>query len=148
MRDVFGLMPSSRMIMADRVALTAVARGDSAADRYLRGGTLLNVYTGEIYPANVAIARERIAYVGLRDDMVRARTDVIDVTGRILVPGYIEPHAHPTNLVTPAALARYVLPLGTTTIVGDTLHFFELGGLRAFLPSPTPSPHRRSSSTG
>ncbi|HXJ77555.1 MAG TPA: adenine deaminase C-terminal domain-containing protein [Candidatus Methylomirabilis sp.] len=133
MRDVFRPMPSSRTITADRVALTAVARGDGPADRYLRGGTLLNVYTGEIYPANVAIARERIAYVGLRDEMVRARTDVIDVTGRILVPGYIEPHAHPSNLVTPAALARYVLPLGTTTIFGDTLHFLELGGLRAFL---------------
>jgi adenine deaminase len=122
-----------RMTSVDRVTLTAVARGDVPADRYLRGGTLLNVYTGEIYPANVAIAGERVAYVGSSDDMVGARTDVIDVAGRLLVPGYIEPHAHPTHLVTPAALARYVLPLGTTTMFADTLHFFELGGLRAFL---------------
>jgi adenine deaminase len=121
------------MITADRATLTAVARGAAPATCYLRGGTLLNVYTGEIYPANVAIAGERIAYVGLRDDMVGARTDVIDVTGRILLPGYIEPHAHPTHLVTPAALARYVLPLGTTTMFADTLHFLELGGVRAFL---------------
>jgi adenine deaminase len=118
---------------AERVSLIAVARGDAPADRYLRGGTLLNIYTGEIYPANVAIAGERIAYVGLREEMVGSGTDVIDVTGRMLVPGYIEPHAHPTHLVTPAALARHVLPLGTTTMFADTLHFLELGGLRAFL---------------
>src|SRR2546422_6951890 len=99
-----------------RQALTAVARGHAPADLYVRGGRLLNVYTGEIYPANVAIKGERIAYVGLRDDMVGARTAVVDAAGRTLVPGYIEPHAHPWNLATPAALARHVLPLGTTSI--------------------------------
>jgi len=116
----------------ERARLVAVARGDAAADRYVRGGLLLNVYTGEIYPANVAIRGERIAYVGLRDDMVGPHTDVIDASGRTLVPGYIEPHAHPWNLATPAALARHVLPLGTTTLFGDNLTAYELGGLRGF----------------
>ncbi len=120
------------MKIAERRALTGVARGEAGADLYLRGGSLLNVYTGEIYPANVAVKGERIAYVGRRDDMVRPRTRVLDVTGRVLVPGYIEPHTHPANLVTPSALARHVLPLGTTALVGDTLQFWELGGLRAF----------------
>jgi adenine deaminase len=45
-----------------RRALTAVARGQAHADLYLRGATLLNVYTGEVYPANVAARGERIAY--------------------------------------------------------------------------------------
>jgi adenine deaminase len=116
----------------ERRRLVAVARGDAAADRYVRGGLLLNVYTGEIYPANVAIRGERIAYVGLRDDMVGPRTHLIDATGRTLVPGYIEPHAHPWNLATPATLARHVLPLGTTTLFGDNLTVYELGGLRGF----------------
>src|SRR5262245_25931610 len=95
-----------------RRALTAVARGQALADLYVRGPTLLNVYTGELYPANVAIRGERIAYVGLRDDMVGSRTRVLEVAGRVLVPGYIDPHVHPANLVTPSAFARHVLPLG------------------------------------
>jgi adenine deaminase len=33
--------------------------------------------------------------------------------------------------VTPSALARAILPLGTTAVFADTLHFWELGGLRA-----------------
>jgi adenine deaminase len=118
--------------LRQRRRLTAVARGVAPADLYVRGGTLLNVYTGEIYPANVAIAGERIAYVGSRDDMVGPRTTTLEAGGRILVPGYIDPHVHPAHMVTPAGLARHLLPLGTTTVFADTLQFWELGGLRAF----------------
>src|SRR2546425_11607088 len=64
--------------------------------------------------------------------MVGARTRIIDASGRVLVPGYIDPHVHPATLTTPAALARFVLPLGTTAVVADTLQFWELGGLAAF----------------
>ena len=116
----------------ERAGLTAVARGDLAADCYVQGGLLLNVYTGEIYPANVAIRGDRIAYVGARRDMVGRGTEIIDATGRTLVPGYIEPHAHPWNLATPSSLARHVVPLGTTTIFGDNLTVYELGGLLGF----------------
>jgi adenine deaminase len=116
----------------ERAKLIRVSRGAAPADRYVRGGLLLNVYTSEVYPANVAISGERIAYVGARDDMVGPRTEIIDAAGHTLVPGYVEPHAHPWNLATPAALARHVLPLGTTTIFGDTLSVYELGGERGF----------------
>jgi adenine deaminase len=120
------------MTVGQRRRLTAVARGEAPADLYVRGGTLLNVYTGEIYPANVAVAGERIAYVGSRDDMVGPRTRTLDAAGRILVPGYIDPHVHPAHLVTPSGLARHVLALGTTTVFADTLQIWELGGRRAF----------------
>ncbi|HEV8585331.1 MAG TPA: adenine deaminase C-terminal domain-containing protein [Methylomirabilota bacterium] len=120
------------MTLGERRRLTAVARGAAPADLYVRGGTLLNVYTGELYPANVAIQGERIAYVGAREDMVGARTAVLDARGRVLVPGYVDPHVHPAHVITPSALARHVLALGTTTLVADTLQFWELGGLRAF----------------
>jgi adenine deaminase len=122
----------ARLLLTARRRLTNVARGQSPADLYVRGGTLLNVYTGELYPANVAVAGERIAYVGGRDDMVGPRTTVIDATGRILCPGYIDPHVHPAHMVTPSALARFLLPLGTTTLFADTLQLLELGGVRAF----------------
>jgi len=118
--------------IAERRRLTDVARGAAPADLYVRGGTLLNVYTGELYRANVATRGERIAYVGVREEMIGARTRMVDATGRVLVPGYIDPHVHPATLTTPSALARFVLPLGTTAVIADTLQFWELGGLAAF----------------
>src|SRR2546422_711475 len=121
------------MTAAERRKLTDVARGARPADLVIRGGTLLNVYTGELYPAHVAVKGERIAYVGGREDMVGARTTVLDATGRILVPGYIDPHVHPAHVTTPSALARFILPRGTTSVFADTLQFMELGGVRAFL---------------
>src|SRR5438094_7659348 len=117
--------------LTERRRIAAVARGERPADVCLRGASLLNVFTGEIYAATVAISGERIAYVGAREDMIGPRTEVLELAGRVLVPGYMDPHVHPTNLVTPSAFARYVLPLGTTTVVGDTLQFWQTGGARA-----------------
>jgi adenine deaminase len=125
------MTPIPRLRLDERLRLGAVARGERAADLVLRGGSLLNVFTGEIYPANVAVAGERIAYVGTREDVIGPRTRVLDVAGRVLVPGYIDPHVHPANLVTPSAFARHILPLGTTTVVADTLQFWQTGGARA-----------------
>ncbi len=121
------------MNVAERRKLTDVARGALPADLVIRGGTLLNVYTGELYPATVAVKGERIAYVGGREDMVGPRTTVLDATDKVLVPGYIDPHVHPAHVTTPSALARFVLPRGTTSVFADTLQLLELGGVRAFL---------------
>src|SRR5437660_7995037 len=121
------------MTAAERRKLTDVARGALPADLVIRGGTLLNVYTGELYPATVAVKGERIAYVGGREDMVGPRTTVLDATDKVLVPGYIDPHVHPAPVTTPSALARFVLPRGTTSVFADTLQLLELGGVRAFL---------------
>lgn len=80
--------------------------------------------------------------------MVGPRTELIDASGCTLVPGYIEPHAHPWNLDTPAALARHVLPLGTTTLFGDNLTAYELGGLRGFETAADFRPAVRLTSVG
>ncbi len=120
------------MRIEERRRLVAVARGAAPADLYVRGGTLLNVYTGELGPANVAIRGERIAYVGAREERLGPRTRVLDATGKVLVPGYLDPHVHAAQVTTPSALARFVLPLGTTSVFADTLQLWHLGGLRAF----------------
>ena len=71
----------------ERARLVAVRAGAALADRYARGR--------------------------LRDDMVGARNEVVAATGRTLVPGHVEPRAHPGDLVMLAALLRHVLPPGT-----------------------------------
>jgi len=101
--------------------LLDVAAGRRPADAYLEGAHLLNVYSGEVYPANVAVAAGRIAYVGPGRGMVGEATRVFAFPGKTLAPGYIDPHTHVTGLATPVEFAREVLRTGTTTLVADAM---------------------------
>ncbi|MBI3997434.1 MAG: adenine deaminase [Armatimonadetes bacterium] len=102
-------------------ALMTVGRGQAAPDLLIVGGTILNVYSGELHPGTIAVAGGRIAYVRDRALTAGPQTTVIDARGRILAPGYIDPHTHIFALCSPDQLAAALLPRGTTTVVADTL---------------------------
>jgi adenine deaminase len=110
-----------------------VALGEEKADLFVRGGTVVNVYSGELIEANVAILGERIAYVGPSEEAVGPETEVLDARGLYVSPGWIEPHTHAYLYYNPASLAEAILPGGTTTIVSDDLIFSLRGGARASL---------------
>ena len=107
--------------LEDLRLLLDVAAGRRPADVYLDGATVLNVYSGELYPANVAIAGGRIAYAGPNRGMIGPETQVFSYPGKILAPGYIDPHTHVTGMATPVEFAREVLRTGTTTLVADAM---------------------------
>ncbi|SFR12903.1 adenine deaminase C-terminal domain-containing protein [Desulfoscipio geothermicus] len=106
--------------------LIRTARGEIEADIYIQGGTVINVYSGELIKANVAIKGRHIAYVGDGDAMVGDGTRVLDAAGMYLCPGYIEPHAHPFQTYNPITLVENVMTRGTTTLICDNLFFFML----------------------
>ncbi|MDP2726689.1 MAG: amidohydrolase family protein, partial [Dehalococcoidia bacterium] len=120
------LPPSIRITLEETKALIQVAQGRLAADLYLRGGQVVNVYSGEVLPANVAIRGRRIAYVGALDTMVGPETQVLNAKGYYLLPGFIDPHGHSDYFYTSTELARAVLPGGTTTIFGDCLPTYSI----------------------
>ncbi|WP_018130299.1 adenine deaminase C-terminal domain-containing protein [Effusibacillus pohliae] len=104
--------------------LIEVAQGSRPADLYIKGGTVINVYSGEFMKQNVAVYRDRIAYVGGSEAAIGDQTQVIDANGKYISPGFIEPHAHPWVIYNPVSFAVKVLSLGTTTIVNDNLFFY------------------------
>lgn len=118
----------ARPSVEERRRLMRVALGEEKADLFIRGGTVVNVYSGELLPANVAILGTRIAYVGPSEEAVGPETEVLDARGLYVSPGWIEPHSHSYLYYNPASLAEAVLPGGTTTIVSDDLVFSALGG--------------------
>ncbi len=106
--------------MNSRIELIEAARGDRQLDLAILNGSLINVFTCEIYPADVGVYRDRVAVVGpagaYRLDAVRT----IDATGLWLSPGFVDTHLHiESTMVTPPAYAAGVLPRGTTTSVID-----------------------------
>ncbi|MBD3870045.1 MAG: adenine deaminase [Acidobacteria bacterium] len=106
--------------------LLAVARGDAAADVLLTGGRVVDVFTGTVIKANVAVADGLIASVG----PVREAVEAVDLAGRFLVPGLIDSHVHlESSMVTPFEFARAVVPRGTTAVVTDPHEVANVAGL-------------------
>ncbi len=82
-----------------------------------KGGTVVNVFTGVLEQANVLIEDEKIIGVGLEETQGDV---VVDVTGQILCPGFIDGHIHiESTALVPEALARIALKRGTTALVAD-----------------------------
>src|SRR5262245_4287894 len=105
--------------------LLAHARGDQPADLLLRNARVVNVLSGEVLPADVAIVRSRI--VGLGGYQAR---ETIDLDGSFLAPGFIDAHVHVESaLVPPAEFARAVVPCGTTSVVTDPHEIANVLGL-------------------
>lgn len=105
--------------------MVEVATGHAEATHYFSGARIVNVYTGEILEQNLALKGERIAYVGHSTAMIGPSTQVIDLDARIIIPGFVEPHAHPFGFYHPAGFFEKVLSLGTTTIIADTLPVYQ-----------------------
>jgi len=120
------------------VRRSLVALGREPADVILTGGDLVNVYTGELLKdQQVLIAGERIAYVGPeRDFPVGDQTEVVDVRGRVIIPGLIDGHFHMDVWLEPQEFVALTLPRGTTALITETSGVAAsrgVDGLRRFL---------------
>jgi adenine deaminase len=101
--------------MHDLSRRLAVARGDEPADVIVRGGRVLSVFTREWLEVDVAVADGWIAGLGDYEGQ-----DIVDASGRYVVPGFIDAHMHlESTKLLPDEFARLVLPLGTTAVVLD-----------------------------
>ena len=111
-------------LQASRRELIDVAKGLKPADIYIKGGKVVNVYSGEYLEQNIAIYKDCIAYVGDSELSIGDNTQIIDAEEMYISPGFIESHAHPWVIYNPISVTEKVLPLGTTTTVNDNLFFY------------------------
>lgn len=73
---------------------------------------------------NIWILEDRIVYAGPKMPPNMTDVEVVDASGKTIVPGYIEPHVHPYQLYNPLTLADYAGQTGTTTFLSDNLTLF------------------------
>ena len=99
-------MQTFRMILGVFVVLLAACGGDKTndangvADLLLINGDVVTVDDTIPQAEAVAIAGDRILAVGTTDEMLRYRgddTEVVDVGGQMVIPGFIEGHGHYTS---------------------------------------------------
>jgi adenine deaminase len=95
----------------------------------LKGGRFFDLVTGELVASDIAICGDRI--VGTCGDYRGVRE--IDVTGRVIVPGFVDSHLHvESSLLTPQEFDRCVVPHGVTTAICDPHEIANVLGLAAF----------------
>ena len=87
----------------------------------LKKANYLNQVFRQWMKANIWIYKDRIIYVGERMPENITDCEIIDCEGLYLVPGYIEPHAHPFQLYNPLSLAKYASQFGTTALINDNI---------------------------
>lgn len=104
---------------------TAVVGGKVPPTKVLTNVEYLNTSLKKWVHANIWIDNDRIIYVGERLPEPSEQTEVTDCTGKYVVPGYIEPHAHPFQLYNPVTFAAFAAEHGTTTLISDNLIFFS-----------------------
>jgi len=106
--------------------LISVAKGELPADLVLTNARVVNVFTGEVEPGNLAIYRDRIAGVGSYNQAKR----VVDLEGRYLAPGLINGHVHvESSMLDIGQYARAVVPRGTSAVVTDLHEIANVCGL-------------------
>ncbi|MGM9967814.1 adenine deaminase C-terminal domain-containing protein [Rummeliibacillus sp. TYF005] len=111
----------------------AVIDGKIAPSIVLTNARYLHSMYKRWMQGNIWILEDRIVYAGPKMPANTKGTEIVNVKGQTIVPGYIEPHVHPFQLYNPQSLADYSAQLGTTTFFSDNMTFFlKISNKKAF----------------
>ncbi len=94
-------------------------------DLCLRGGRVLDVFSGTFARRDVSVAAGRIVSLS-----ARPAKETVDARNSWIVPGLIDAHVHlESSHLTPSEFARTVVPRGTTTVIADPHEVGNVGGV-------------------
>ena len=106
-----------------------IARGEEPADVLLRNARLVNVCSGECYPADVALADGLVVGISEANSKYRGHQER-DLQGRWLAPALMDGHMHiESTMLVLAEFARIVVPRGVTTVMLDPHEFANVSGM-------------------
>ena len=108
--------------------LIDVANGKKKAEFVIKNGSIVDVCSGKVFKADLAIAEGYIAgfgeYEGERE---------IDIEGKYISPGLMDAHIHiESSYCTPEEFGRMVVPHGTTTVIADPHEIVNVCGINGF----------------
>lgn len=114
-------------------SLVAVAGSERAPDIVIEGGSVFDVFTGEIFAGDLWIYDNWIAYVGGKKARIDGKTEVVDAKGLVAVPGYIDAHGHVDIFYNPATFSDVAVTKGATTVFSDSHDLFSCIGPEGFV---------------
>ncbi len=100
--------------------LLLCAKGEIPADKVIRNGKVVNVFTNSVDEGAVVSIKDGFI-VGVGEEIrTGASTEIIDAGGRYLCPGFIDAHTHLDNMYTFGELVPFALKGGTTCCVSES----------------------------
>lgn len=114
-------MPEIKWKIKDIREQVATIDGKSAPCMVLKNARYLHSMFKQWMTGNIWILKDRIVYVGEEMPANIEGTQILDMAGKTIVPGYIEPHVHPYQLYNPSSFAEYAAQRGTTTFLSDNM---------------------------
>ncbi|MFM9197640.1 MAG: amidohydrolase [Planctomycetia bacterium] len=122
------LAPVLALAFATLLVATGMATA-APADRIIRGGPIVTVNPAQPTAEAVAIAGGKIVAVGSEADVMQhkgAATEVVDLGGRTLVPGFVDGHSHFCSLIDVQTQALCASPpAGPCQTVADVIAALE-----------------------
>jgi adenine deaminase len=112
--------------MKELAKIIRVARGQMQPDLVLRNARVVNVFSAEVYPSDIAILGDRIVGIG---EGYEGKKE-IDLERGFVLPGLIDGHMHiESTMVKVQEFARSVVPRGTTSVICDPHEIANVHGL-------------------
>lgn len=125
-----------KILPANRSELVEAALGERDFDLVIRNVKMVNVFSGEVYPAEIGIYDGFIAHINADPDNIKQEKEILkgkeiyDGKGKYIIPGFVDSHIHiESTMMTPANFMKAVLPLGTTTVITDPHEVANVMGL-------------------
>lgn len=106
-----------------------VASGRTRADLVLKNSNVVNVFTGDITPGDIAIHGSYIAGIG-----DYSGKEVVDLKGKYVSASFIDGHVHvESSMVMPIQYARAVVPHGTGAVIADPHEIANVLGMEGIM---------------
>jgi adenine deaminase len=106
-----------------------VAAGRTRADLVLKNANVVNVFTSDVTPGDIAIHGAYIAGIG-----EYVGNEVIDLKDKYVAPSFIDGHVHvESSMVMPIQYARAVVPHGTGAVIADPHEIANVLGMEGIL---------------
>ena len=118
-------MNTNNMLSNEQIKeMILAARGDLVPDLVLKNARIVNVFTNEIEPGDVAVKDGYIVGIGEYEGK-----EEIDIGGKVICPGLIDGHIHiESSMISPSEFAKAVAPHGTAAVIADPHEIANVAG--------------------
>ena len=118
-------MNTNNMLSNEQIKeMILAARGDLVPDLVLKNARIVNVFTNDIEPGDVAVKDGYIVGIGEYEGK-----EEIDIGGKVICPGLIDGHIHiESSMISPSEFAKAVAPHGTAAVIADPHEIANVAG--------------------